>query len=554
MTKQRFRRGDRPHGAFVYARYSTENQNAKTIEEQVSDCSAYCHTRALPVLGIYPDYAVSGMARSRPQLDLMLDDFRAGLADTLVIYDQSRLSRDMLNWFSVRAELDRLGVQLLSITQEYVGGSLRDSSVLIQETIIGLHNQMHVADTSRKVKAALRYRAQMGQHTGGVPALGYRVEDKRLVIDDTEAAVVRRIFAEYDSGRSYKSIIDGLNADGIRTKRGSAFGTNSLHDLLKNRKYIGEVTFGALAYRTDGTRDSHRPEGKDPVTIQNDDLAIIDRGQFERVQQRMAINKHAQGGRPPKCRDYPLKGKVFCGECGSAMTVARSVSKGTAYYYYRCSKKDRTHDCSCPPIRADRLEEIAVTYVSSILGNTDVQAKIIAAIRQETDRILQGGVAKFDAAKSDLDKVSAQIDRIVDAIASGAYSTALNDRLKALEGRKAELQQSLQAMRVAAEVARLPEERMQQLFATITNRYSTAAILSVISKVEVTADAITIYTAFDPDPDPKRIKIDRTGDDVVIVTDGIPSGVPTEQIPDRVSAFLVPSPQPHKLVFAALPL
>lgn len=528
-TTRRFRRSDRPHGAFLYCRYSTDNQSEKSIEEQISDCSAYCHAHALPVLGIYPDYAVSGMKHSRPRLDEMLDAFRVGLADTLVIYDQSRLSRDMLNWFAVRAELQALGVQLISITQDYVGGNLMDSNVLIQETIIGLHNQMHVADTSRKVKAALRYRAQLGQHTGGIPPLGYTVRDKKLTIEPNEAAVVQRIFREYHSGRSYKQIIDGLNADGIRTKRGSAFGNNSLHDLLKNRKYVGELTFGAKAYRADGSRDTHRPEGIDTVTVRNPDLAIIQEDLFEEVQQRMAINKHTQGGRPATSRDYPLKGKVFCGECGAAMTIARSTSKGSNYYYYRCTRKDRTHDCDCAPIRADKLEQIVLHYMTALLGDVDIQSRVLELTRQEAERIIGGSTSKFEAAQKELSGVEKQIGNLVDAIAAGAYSSALNDRLKALEGRRAEIQSNLQIMRRAAEVSMLPEQRMQELFQRINGAYSAAAILSAVTRVDVSNTEIKIFTAFDPDPDPSKNIIPNeadTGSETLIITDGISSGVP----------------------------
>lgn len=526
----RFRRSDRPHGAFIYPRYSTDNQSEKSIEEQIADCSAYCHAHGLPVLGIYPDYAVSGMKRSRPQLDAMMEDFRSGLADTLIIYDQSRLSRDMLNWFAVRAELDRLGVKLISVTQEYVGGNLRDSNVLIQETIIGLHNQMHIADTSRKVKAALRYRAQIGQHTGGVPPLGYRVENKRLVIDETEAAVVRRIFHEYESGQSYKSIIDGLNRDGIRTKRGSAFGSNSLHDLLKNPKYTGQVTFGGMPYRSDGSRDTHNPDTTDAITFQRDDLAIIGKEQFGRVQQRMALNKHCKSGRPQTARDYPLKGKVFCGDCGSAMTVARSVSKGTAYYYYRCTKKDRTYDCSCPPIRADKLEDIVQQYVISILGNADVQNKVLERIRAEANRIMGAGMAKLEAIKTDLQDTDKKIDNLMRALETGLVSETVTARIHKLEGDRAQLMTQLQSMRIAAEISLLPEQRVQELFSMVKGNYSTAAILSVVTRVEVSSETITIFTAFDPsDPTHHTRHLSDDAPESLIDIDGTPSGVPEKK-------------------------
>ena len=518
-----------PHGALIYPRYSTEHQGEKTIEEQIMDCSAYCHQQNMPVLGIYPDRAVSGMKSSRPQLDRMMQDFRAGIADTLVIYDQSRLSRDFTDWFAMRKELMSMGVTICSVTQDYVGGDLRDTKVLIQETINALHNQLHVADTSRKVKAALRYRAQIGQHTGGKPPLGYAIgPDKKLRIVEAEAAVVRRIFTEYDSGRSYKQIIDGLNRDGIKTRNGNKFGSNSLHDLMHNARYVGTFTYGAQAYRSDGSRNTHHPDSGDPLILQHPELAIVDPALFDRVQLRMAGNHHTTGGRPPE-RSYPLKGKVFCGECGSAMSIARSVSKGTAYYYYRCGKKDRTHDCSCPPIRADKLAQIVRDYILGILGDAGIQQRVRELIRAEALRIIGGNSSRREQLQKDLAACEAQISRLVDVLAEHGFSSAVSDRLKALEGRRAELESKLRAMLAAAEVAAIPEAQLEDLFRRIMPTYSTEAICSVVTRVEVSRDQIRIFTAFDPDHDPRE-PIPTSDGEELTETQGNPSGVPAVYI------------------------
>ena len=95
----------RPHGAFILARYSTDNQSADSIEVQVGKCSEWCNTQGLPILGVYADYAVSGMKDTRPQYEAMMAALRADQADTVVIYDQSRMFRDMTLWFNFRRDL-----------------------------------------------------------------------------------------------------------------------------------------------------------------------------------------------------------------------------------------------------------------------------------------------------------------------------------------------------------------------------------------------------------------------------------------------------------------
>lgn len=523
------RAAQRIHGVLIYARFSTDHQSDKSIEEQIADCRAWCEARGLPVLGVFADYAVSGMKASRPQFDALLDSLRAGTGDTLVCYDQSRLSRDFLNWFALRQELQQMGVRIASITQDYVGGDIQDSSVLIQETIIALHNQMHVADTRKKVKAALRYRAQNGLHTGGKPPLGYKVVDKHLVIDDAEAATVRRIFEEYAGGKSYHDIIAGLNRDGITTKRGAAFGANSLHDLLKNKKYIGVVEYGALPYDNAGHRNSHGDHSRDTLSVERPELAIIDTGLFDRVQARMGTNKRYAAGRPATARDYPLKGKVFCMDCGSAMTIFRSKKNEHIYHYYKCSRKDRTFDCGGRAIRADELEETVAEYVRTILSNTGILSRVTELVRQETEKIIGGSTARFEATQRKLEDTTAQIENLVDAIMKGAFSETINQRLKKLEGDRAQLEAQLLEMRRAAEISMLPEARLQELVRAVSEESTDAAVLSIVTRVEVGKETIKIFTAFDPDHDPH----DRPEheDPVVIRTEstnihGTASGVP----------------------------
>lgn len=520
---------ERTPGALIYARFSTENQSEKSIEEQVSDCRAWCVSRGAPVLGVYADFAVSGMKASRPQFDAALDALRSGYGDMLVCYDQSRLARDFLNWFGLRQELQALGVRIVSITQDYVGGDIQDSSVLIQETIIALHNQMHVADTKRKVKAALRYRAQQGLHTGGTPPLGYKVVEKRLTVDKAEAATVRRIFTEYADGKSYHDIIADLNRDGICTKRGSAFGSNSLHDLLKNRKYIGVVEYGALPYDDNGSRNSHGERSEEALTLQRPELAIISTDLFDRVQARMVKNKHTAAGRPATARDYPLKGKVFCMDCGSAMTVSRSKIKGRSYYYYKCTRKDRTFDCSGRAIRADELEATVARYVRSILGSTDIQSRVAALVRAEAENIIGGSTARFEAAQRRLEETESQIGHIVDAIAKGAFSDLLSARLKALEGERAQLRADLMQMRRAADLTALPEAALQRLVRQISADAGDTAVLSIVTRVEVGKEYIRIFTAFDPDHDPHDRQTDLENTipaPGLTEIDGFASGVP----------------------------
>jgi len=512
---------NRDHGAFILARYSTDNQNPDSIEVQVEKCSGWCHQRNLPIFGVFADFATSGMKDTRPQYEAMMQQLRQGMADTVVIYDQSRMFRKMTAWFSFRDELARMGVSVISVTQPQIGKDLRDPTNFVTEGSMALFNQMHALITRQKVMEKMRFMARNGQHTGGKPALGYKVEDGRLVICDEEAAIVRRIFSEYASGKSYREIIDGLNRDGLKTKRGSPFGSNSLHDLMHNEKYIGTLVYGASPYREDGTRNSHSKDGTDVIRIENAIPAIIDKETFETVQSRMALNKRLQGGRPSKNRDYLLRSKVFCADCKMAMTI--STSKGN-YYYYRCTGKKRTHNCDSAPIRVDYLEKRVAEAVKSVLGAPSSTDGLIRIMRDQAEQIQSGAVNRLMVLIDREKELTAKLSNATDAILNGLSSPSLLDRIRNLETEKAAVEREMRALKKEVDATAIPERRLRELLDTVMNSVDSdlSILLSIVYRVEVAKDTITIWTLLDSRPDGT---IDHTQDGVTI-TFGSPFGVP----------------------------
>ena len=514
----------RDHGAFILARYSTDNQNPDSIEVQVSKCTDWCHQKNLPILGIFADYATSGMKDTRPQYEAMMQQLRQGLADTVVIYDQSRMFRKMTAWFSFRDELSAMDVSVVSVTQPMIGKDLRDPTNFLTEGSMALFNQIWALQTRQKVMEKMRFMARNGQHTGGKPPLGYNVEDGRLVICDAEAAIVRRIFSEYASGKSYRDIIAGLNADGLTTKRGTPFGANSLHDLLHNEKYIGTLVYGQSPYREDGTRNTHSKDGTDVIRIDDAIPAIVDKDLFQAVQDRMSLNKHQQGGRPAKNREYPLRSKVFCADCKSAMTI--STSKG-GYYYYRCTGKKRLHNCDATPIRADYLEHRVAEAIKMVLGRPDSTSGLIRILRDQAEKIQGGAVSRLRALIDQEKDISAKLDNAVDAVLNGLNSPAIQVKIKNLELQKAAIEREMRSLKASVDGSAIPEQRLQEILDRIVNAADgdINVLLSIVYRVEVGQDTITIWTLLDADPNGT---IDHTQDGVTI-SFGVPSGVPPKK-------------------------
>ena len=518
---------NRIHGAFINARYSTDNQNPDSIEVQVDKCTQWCHEHNMPILGVFADEATSGMKNSRPQYERMMEHLRLGVADTVVIYDQSRMFRKMTAWFAFRDALTSMGVSVVCVTQPMIGKDLRDPTNFLTEGSMALFNQIWALQSRQKTIEKMRFMARNGQHTGGKPALGYVVEDGRLVVNEAEAAIVKRIFNEYATGNSYKQIIDGLNADGLKTKRGNAFGANSLHDLLHNEKYIGILTYGASPYREDGTRNTHKKDGIDAIRIENAIPPIIDKELFELVQKKMQQNKRQQGGRPPEKRDYPLKGKVYCADCKSAMSVAISHGK---YFYYKCSGKKRTHQCEAKPIAVDELENIVIDAVRELLSDPANSNHLLTILKEQREGIQSGAVTTLQNLIAERSSIQAKLNHATDAVLNGLSSPTLAAKITELENQLALVESQMRTLKASVDASALPEERLQEIvdYVVANKNADPRALLSIVYRVEVGADYVHIWTMLDTDPS-GTFEEDESG---LLITPGITSGVPIKDAVD----------------------
>nr|DAH32729.1 MAG TPA: integrase [Caudoviricetes sp.] len=497
------------HGAFILARYSTENQSEASIEVQVERCREWCGKQSLPVLDVFADRAISGMKETRPEYQRMMQALYAGGADTVVIYDQSRMFRNMVYWFQFRETLQRIGVHVVSVTQPTVGGDLNDPAVFLNEGVTALFNQMWVLQTQQKVREGVRQRAKSGKHTGGIPALGYRVENERLVIDETEAETVRLIFGLYAAGQSYTEIIGELNRRSLKTKRGRPFGKNSLHDLLKNEKYVGRVLFGGKPVSYDGTRNSHAARGE---YLESACPPIVSQELFDAVQQRLLKNRRSPG-RSVVNMDQPLKGKVFCGDCGSAMTICYIIAQKThsRYAYYKCAAKKRGLSCPSKMIRKDELEDIVASSVLDMLGHPNARATLLDVLRTQRNEFAKVSAPRLDALKKEHSVLQTKIRNSVEAIMNGLSSPELIAQTNAAEARKADVEAELKTLQDAIEHQGIPDADLPRLLDKLIKnaKSNSAALLSTVLRVEVYPETIKIWTIFDDNPPDRNDKINK---------------------------------------------
>lgn len=420
--------------AAIYARYSTDRQNENSIETQVRKCRKYAqdHDMIVEPNYIYSDYALSGMKMQRGELQRLLSAAERREFDAVIIYDQSRLSREIVAWFTLRDTLPLYGVELHSVIRgEY--GDLKDPDNFLLEGVEAVFNQLHVLTSRKKTIDGLRNIASKGLFAGGSACLGYDIVDRQYVINDREAHVVRLIFEMYASGNGYGTIIDHLNTCGYKTKAGRSFGKNSLYSILTNERYIGTFTFGKKLVNPDGSRNSHK-ESPTAIRIENAIPSIVEREVWDVVQRK--IHQKKQNAANKATEDYLLSGKIYCGECGGAMCGEKR--NNGRYLYYICNTRKRLRTCTKKAVRKEVIErqvldEIYKTLTPSTLEN------YAQKIYESMDTVSDNTSALKKTARGELHSIETKINNINNAIAEGIYSTSTVTTLKGLEDQRVKL-------------------------------------------------------------------------------------------------------------------
>lgn len=188
--------------------------------------------------------------------------------------------------------------------------------------------------TSERTKDKMLQRANKGMWNGGLVPLGYKTENKKLIIDEKDAKIVRNIYESYISSGSLSKVYKDLKTESINLSKSRIFYT------LRNIAYTGRLKYAGMVYQ-----GNHQPIISDEIFNQAQKI----HGKKKRT---MRIYK-----------DYILAGLIKCKECGSYMTPChtnkKKGSKTRHYYYYRCAKtfKEDWHSCETKQVSAGRLED-----------------------------------------------------------------------------------------------------------------------------------------------------------------------------------------------------
>lgn len=358
----------------LYIRVSTHYQIDKdSLPLQREDLINYSkYALGIDKYEIFEDAGYSGKNTDRPDFQRMMSRIREGEFSHLVVWKIDRISRNLLDFSAMYAELKKLGVVFVSKNEQFDTSTAMGEAML---KIILVFAELERNMTSERVTAVMLSRATGGQWNGGRVPFGYDYdkETKTFSINETEAAVVETIYSKYESEHSLLAVARELNEKGILPRSGIPWNPTTVSIILKNPFYIGDYRYNYHdeSKNKGNTSSLHLKKQEDWIYIENHHPSIIDRERFCRIDAYLGENRRSNRN---SAKTYVRKnvhifaGLLQCGSCGSAMQSSTDKERNGGYRpsLYVCTKRRRFSSCTNKYTTDVTVGPFVLNYIANI--------------------------------------------------------------------------------------------------------------------------------------------------------------------------------------------
>ncbi len=412
--------------AVIYARYSSDLQTDASIEDQIRLCEERALADGCQIMQSYTDHAISGASLMRPGIQMLMQDAAAGQFDVIYSESMDRISRDQEGIASVYKRLNFFDIKMITLSE----GEVSEINVGLNGTM----NALFLKNLADKTKRGLRGRVEKGL-SGGGKSFGYDVvhgeERGHREINETEAALVKRIFEEYAAGKSPKAIAFALNDEGVPGPTGKTWGQSTINGnrqrgtgILNNELYIGRLVWNRLRYIKDpstGKRVSKLNPEDQWIIKDVPELRIIDQGLWDAVKNRQAgLRKKSalwQTNRARHLFSYLIK----CGECGGGCSIVSTGRIG-------CSNARNKGTCSNKQtIKRDVLEEAVLGSLREHLMDDELCKVFCEEYTRHMNELTKRHNASLQAYERELAQLEREKRKIVKSILDGVPGELVKD-------------------------------------------------------------------------------------------------------------------------------
>jgi site-specific DNA recombinase len=348
----------------VYTRKSTEeglDQEFNSLDAQREACVAYIASQVGLGWKLIPDHyddgGISGGTMERPALQRLLQDIRDKRVDVVVVYKIDRLTRSLTDFSKIVEVFDASNVSFVSVTQQF---NTTTSMGRLTLNVLLSFAQFEREVTAERIRDKIAASKRKGMWMGGVVPLGYRVEARKLIVDEIEAETVRHLFNRYLDLKSVRELAEEAEATGLRGKPTSGsrasvarkpFGRGNLYHLLSNPLYIGKIRHGAQIY-------------------EGEHLPVIDRDTFAQAQKLLA-EQAPRRSLPSNRKDRHLLTGIVFDETGDRLSPSHVKKDGKPYRYYVSNRlmQARKKGSDGWRIPAPQLESLVERQLTNVLSD-----------------------------------------------------------------------------------------------------------------------------------------------------------------------------------------
>ena len=356
----------------IYTRKSTEDgleQDFNSLDAQREACAAYILSQASEgweaVAEFYDDGGWSGGTMNRPAITQLLDDVKVGKVDVIIVYKVDRLTRSLADFAKIVEILDENEASFVSVTQSF---NTTTSMGRLTLNVLLSFAQFEREVTGERIRDKVAASKKKGMWMGGGVPFGYEVVERQLVINQSEAEIVRWMFERYTETKSVPQLVEEMAAKGIKTRMrvwktgkvvgGVTFKTGTVTHLLQNPVYVGKVKHKENIYA--GAHQS-----------------IISQKLFDLVQSNFQANRRTNAlGK--KSRNPSLLTGIITDPDGKPMTPTHATkgSKRFRYYVTRTLPEDQSIKWRMP---AGEIERLVVDTVAKQIACIDSSGDETAA-------------------------------------------------------------------------------------------------------------------------------------------------------------------------------
>lgn len=438
---------DREKITALYERLSHDDgrsDESVSIENQKRILEDYAKRNGFTNIRHFTDDGVRGTTFKRPGLDAMLDEIRAGNVATVIIKDQSRIGRDVVEVGLLKRTFDEYHVRFIAANDNLDTANGFDIMSIFRDVI----NEWYVADTSRKIKTVFKSRMEKGLRCSGSVSYGYLAskEDKgEWIIDEEAAAIVRRIFQSVLAGESVANIARALRAEKIpipsehwkrigapvrATKYADpyAWTATTIGHILKRPEYMGRKVLGKTVCENYKTKSTRKTAPEEQYTFEGAIPAIIDKETWHTVQKIRETKRRA-----PKRQNAPnrLTGLLYCADCGAKLTHRHNLVQGKWIEdAFICSSyRQLTRDCTMHHIPTAKIEAAILAVIQRVSWYVrNNEAEFVERVREASGRHQEQAVKEYRQKVSKAQRRYKELDGLVKKLYEGNATGKIPDR------------------------------------------------------------------------------------------------------------------------------